>query len=257
MILKPAHLLAVLLASAVPAMAQNVATVNGKAIPNAKLEAIVKQAVSRGQQDSPQLREMIKQNLIAREVVIQEAEKSGLEKSSEVKQALESARQGILIDALMYEYLKKNPVTDAEIQAAYDKEKAAAGDKEYHISHIAVEKEDDAKAIISKLKSGAKFEELAKQSKDTNSASRGGDLDWVTPAAIPQFAQVMTTLQKGQFTETPIKTEMGYHVVRMNDTRTAKFPTLEEIKPQIGEALQKQKVGVYQQALMKKAKVVQ
>ncbi len=255
MILKPAHLLAVLLASAVPAMAQNVATVNGKAIPNAKLEAIVKQAVSRGQQDSPQLREMIKQNLIAREVVIQEAEKSGLEKSSEVKQAIEAARQGILIDALMYDYLKKNPITDAEIQAVYDKEKAAAGDKEYHLAHIVVEKEDDAKAMISKLKSGAKFEELAKQSKDTASAARGGDLDWVTPVAIPQFAQIMTTLQKGQFTETPIKTEMGFHIVRMNDTRAAKFPSLEEIKPQIGEALQKQKVGVYQQALMKKAKV--
>ncbi len=255
MILKPAHLLAVLLASAVPAMAQNVATVNGKAIPNAKLEAIVKQAIARGQKDSPQLRDMIKQNLIAREVVIQEAEKSGLEKNGEVKQAIESARQGILIDALMYEYLKKNPVSDAEIQAFYDKEKTAVGDKEFHISHIVVEKEDDAKALISKLKSGAKFEELAKQSKDTTSGARGGDLDWTTPAAIPQFAQVMTTLQKGQFTETPIKTDMGYHIVRMNDSRAAKFPALEEIKPQIVEAISKQKVGVYQQALMKKAKV--
>ncbi|MBK1890996.1 peptidylprolyl isomerase [Undibacterium sp. 14-3-2] len=256
MTFKPAHLLVVLLATALPAMAQNLAVVNGKAIPSSRVDAMVKQLASQGQQDSPQLRAMVKQELINREVLMQEAEKSGLASNAEVKNQLEIARQSLLIRALMIDYVKKNPVSDAEVQAEYDKAKAQAGDKEYHAYHILVEKEDDAKAIILKLKAGAKFEELAKQSKDTGSASKGGDLDWATPATfVPAFSQAMTALQKGQFTETPVKTEFGFHIIKLDDVRTAKFPTLEEVKPQIVDGLQQQKVQAYQQALVKKAKV--
>lgn len=256
MTFKPAHLLVVLLAAAVPAMAQNLAVVNGKAIPSSRVDAMVKQLASQGQQDSPQLRAMVKQELINREVLMQEAEKSGLASNAEVKNQLEIARQSLLIRALMIDYVKKNPVSDAEVQAEYDKAKAQAGDKEYHAYHILVEKEDEAKAIILKLKAGAKFEELAKQSKDTGSAAKGGDLDWATPATfVPAFSQAMTALQKGQFTETPVKTEFGYHIIKLDDIRTAKFPTLEEVKPQIVDGLQQQKVQAYQQALVKKAKI--
>ncbi|MBY0569677.1 MAG: peptidylprolyl isomerase [Burkholderiaceae bacterium] len=256
MTFKPAHLLVVLLAAALPAMAQNLAVVNGKAIPSSRVDAMVKQLASQGQQDSPQLRAMVKQELINREVLMQEAEKSGLASNAEVKNQLEIARQSLLIRALMIDYVKKNPVSDAEVQAEYDKAKAQAGDKEYHAYHILVEKEDDAKAIILKLKAGAKFEELAKQSKDTGSAAKGGDLDWATPATfVPAFSQAMTALQKGQFTETPVKTEFGFHIIKLDDVRTAKFPTLEEVKPQIVDGLQQQKVQAYQQALVKKAKV--
>jgi len=256
MTFKPAHLLVVLLAAAVPAMAQNLAVVNGKAIPSSRVDAMVKQLASQGQQDSPQLRAMVKQELINREVLMQEAEKSGLASNAEVKNQLEIARQSLLIRALMIDYVKKNPVSDAEVQAEYDKAKAQAGDKEYHAYHILVEKEDDAKAIILKLKAGAKFEELAKQSKDTGSAAKGGDLDWATPATfVPAFSQAMTALQKGQFTETPVKTEFGFHIIKLDDVRTAKFPTLEEVKPQIVDGLQQQKVQAYQQALVKKAKI--
>ena len=256
MTFKPAHLLVVLLATALPAMAQNLAVVNGKAIPSSRVDAMVKQLASQGQQDSPQLRAMVKQELINREVLMQEAEKSGLASNAEVKNQLEIARQSLLIRALMIDYVKKNPVSDAEVQAEYDKAKAQAGDKEYHAYHILVEKEDDAKAIILKLKAGAKFEDLAKQSKDTGSAAKGGDLDWATPATfVPAFSQAMTALQKGQFTETPVKTEFGFHIIKLDDVRTAKFPTLEEVKPQIVDGLQQQKVQAYQQALVKKAKV--
>ncbi|MBC3868802.1 peptidylprolyl isomerase [Undibacterium oligocarboniphilum] len=256
MTFKPAHLLVVLLATALPAMAQNLAVVNGKAIPSARVDAMVKQLATQGQQDTPQLRAMVKQELINREVLMQEAEKSGVASNPEVKNQLEIARQSLLIRALMIDYVKKNPVSDAEVQAEYDKAKAQAGDKEYHAYHILVEKEDDAKAIISKLKAGAKFEELAKQSKDTGSASKGGDLDWATPATfVPPFSQAMVALQKGQFTETPVKTEFGYHVIKLDDIRAAKFPALEEVKPQIIDGLQQQKVQAYQQALVKKAKI--
>lgn len=257
MTFKPAHLLVVLLATALPAMAQDLAKVNGKAIPASQLETLVKQVVAQGQQqDSPQLRAMLKQDLINNEVLIQEAEKSGLSKNAEVKQAIESARQSIMVRALMIDYLKKNPVTDDEVKAEYEKLKAQAGDKEYHLYHILLEKEDDAKAMISKLKAGAKFEELAKQSKDAGSASKGGDLDWSTPNNWDQsFSQAVTALQKGQFTETPIKSPAGYHIIKLDDVRTAKFPSMEEVKPQFVQGLQRQRVQAYEQSLVKKAKI--
>ncbi|MBI3285982.1 MAG: peptidylprolyl isomerase [Burkholderiales bacterium] len=256
MTFKPAHLLLVLLATALPAMAQNLAVVNGKAIPSSRVDAMVKQLATQGQQDSPQLRAMVKQELINREVFMQEAEKAGLAANAEVKNQLEIARQSLLIRALMVDFVKKNPVSDAEIKAEYDKAKAQAGDKEYHAYHILVEKEDDAKAIISKLKAGAKFDELAKQSKDTGSAAKGGDLDWASPATfVPAFSQAMTALQKGQFTETPVKTEFGFHIIKLDDVRASKFPAMEEVKPQIVDGLQQQKVQAFQQALVKKAKI--
>lgn len=256
MTFKPAHLLVVLLATALPAMAQNLAVVNGKAIPSSKAEPFVKQAKAQGQPDTQQLRAMIRERLIGMEVLIQEAEKSGVASNAEVKTQIEMARQQILIQGLMRDYVTKNPITEADIKAEYDRAKTQAGDKEYHAFHILVEKEDDAKAIISKLKAGAKFDELAKQSKDTGSAAKGGDLDWASAATyVPAFSQAMVALQKGQFTETPVKTEFGFHVIKLDDVRASKFPTMEEVKQQIVDGLQQQKVQAYQQALMKKAKI--
>ena len=257
MTFKPAHLLLVLLATALPAMAQDVAKVNGKAIPASQLEAIVKQAVAQGQQqDSPQLRDAIKEDLILNEVLIQEAEKSGLGKNADVKQAVESARQSIMVRALIIEYLKKNPVNNADVEAEYNRQKAQAGDKEYHLYHIMLDTEDEAKAIISKLKAGAKFEELAKQSKDTGSASKGGDLEWSVPSNWPPaFAQAFTALQKGQFTETPVKNQDKFHIIKLDDIRTAKFPSLEEVRPQFMQGLQKMRVQAYEQSLRGKAKI--
>jgi len=185
MSLKPARLLVVLLAAAAfPALAQNLAVVNGKPVPSSRADMMVKQLAAQGQADSPQLRSMIKEELINREILMQEADKLGLGSSADVKAQLEMARQSIVIRALVADFLKKNPVKDADIQAEYDKFKAQAGDKEYHARHILVDKEEDAKAIIAKLKGGAKFEDLAKQSKDTGSAANGGDLDWASPSSF-------------------------------------------------------------------------
>lgn len=254
MTFKPAHLLVVLLVTAFPAMSQNLATVNGKAIPASKAEPFVKQALAQGQKDTPQLRTMIKDRLVGTEVLLQEAEKAGYSKNEDVKIQIEMARQQILIQSLMRAHVEKNPVSEADIKAAYDKWKTQNGDNEYHPFHILVEKEDDAKAIISKLKGGAKFEELAKQSKDTGSAAKGGDLDWVSQANVPPaFATALASLKKGQFTETPVKTEVGFHVIKLDDVRPLKLPTLEEVKQQIGESLVQEKVQAYQQSLIKKA----
>lgn len=257
MILKPAHLLVALLVSAaLPAMAQNLAVVNGKPVPSSRADVMVKQMVAQGQQDTPELRAMIKDELITREILIQEADKLGLGTNSDVKSQIEIARQSILIRALVSDYLKKNPVKDADIKAEYDRFKAQASDKEYHARHILVEKEDEAKAIITKLKAGAKFEDLAKQSKDPGSAGNGGDLDWASPAAfVKPFSDAMTSLQKGQLLETPVKTQFGYHVIKLDDVRPAKIPTLDEVKPQIAEGLQQKKLQAFQQELRAKAKI--
>ncbi len=254
---KPARLLALLLAAAaLPVMAQNLATVNGKPVPSSRAEAMVKQMATQGQQDTPQLRAMVKEELINREILIQEADKQGLAASADVKSQIEIARQSIVIRALVQEYLKKNPISDAEIKAEYDRFKAQAGDKEFKARHILVEKEDDAKGIITKLKAGTKFEDLAKQSKDTGSAGNGGDLDWASPASfVKEFSTALTGLQKGQLTETPVKTQFGYHVIRLDDVRAAKVPTLEEVKPQIAESLQQKKLQAFQQELRAKAKI--
>lgn len=257
MILKPARLLLAMSALvALPALAQNAATVNGKAIPQAKIDQLVKQVVAQGRAtDSPQLREMIRKDLIGREVLIQEADKQNIGNRAEVKAAIDNARQSIIINAMLADYVKKNPVKDADIKAEYDKARAQAGDKEYHARHILVDKEEDAKAIIAKLKGGAKFEELAKQSKD-GSAQNGGDLDWASPAAyVPEFSKAMVALQKGAITETPVKSQFGWHVIKLEDVRATKFPPLEEVKQQVSEQLQQRQLAEYRESLVKKAKV--
>lgn len=255
MILKPAPLLFALVALvAAPVFAQNVATVNGKPIPAAKVDQMVKQVVAQGKQtDSPQLRDAIKRELINREVLIQEADKQGFGARPEVKAALDNARQSIIINAMLAEYVKKNPVKDADVKAEYDKYKSTVGEKEYHARHILVATEDEAKAIIVKLKKGEKFEELAKQSKD-GSAANGGDLDWASPASyVPEFSKAMVGLQKGQITETPVKSQFGYHVIKLEDVRPAKVPSFDEVKQQVAESLQQRKLQVYREELMKKA----
>ncbi|MYM35130.1 peptidylprolyl isomerase [Duganella sp. FT94W] len=257
MMLKPARLMLALIAVvAAPAFAQNAATVNGKAIPAAKVDQMVKQVVAQGQQpDSPQLREMVKKELISREVMLQEADKQGYGKKPEVTAAIDNARQSIIINAMLADYVKKNPVKDAEIQAEYDKYKAAVGPTEYHSRHILVATEQEAKDIIAKLKAGGKFEELAKVSKD-GSANNGGDLGWMTPGKLVKpFADAMVALKNGEITQTPVKTEFGYHVIKLEESRPTQMPPLAEVKGQVAEALQQRKIAAYREELLKKAKI--
>ena len=257
MISKPARLLFALTALAAASVyAQNVATVNGKPITAAKLDQYVKQVVAQGKQtDSPQLREAIKRDLISREVLIQEADKQGYGTRPEVKSQLENVRQSIVINAMQADYIKKNPVKEAEVKAEYDKYRATLGDKEYHARHILVPTEDEAKGLIAKLKAGGKFEELAKVGKD-GTAANGGDLDWFNPAnMVPEFSKAVAAMQKGAISETPVKTQFGYHVIKLEDTRPAKLPTFDDLKQQIGESLQQRKLQTFREDLMKKAKI--
>ena len=199
----------------------------------------------------------IKEELIARENFMQEARKRGLEAGEDYKTQLELARQSILIRELFANFQKKNPVTDAEIKAEYDKFVAANGGKEYRARHILVEKEDEAKGLIADLKKGAKFEDLAKKSsKDPGSGANGGDLDWANAASyVPEFSNAMVKLEKGQMTETPVKSQFGFHIIRVDDVREAQLPKLDEVKPQITQQLTQSKLGKFQEDLRAKAKV--
>jgi peptidyl-prolyl cis-trans isomerase C len=167
------------------------------------------------------------------------------------------ARQTILIRELFAEFQKNNPVSDADVKAEFDKFVATNSGKEYRARHILVETEDQAKSILANLKKGAKFEDLAKKlSKDPGSGAKGGDLDWASPGNfVKEFSQAMVALKKGQTTESAVKTQFGYHIIRLDDVREAQLPKFEDVKPQILQQLQQAKMNAYQQELRAKAKV--
>ena len=203
--------------------AQNLAIVNGKAVPLERVQALSQQIARSGREVTPDIEKQIKDEVIAREVFIQEAQKQGLDTTEDFKVQMELARQTILIRDLFTNYQKTNAVTDDEIKAEYDKFAAANSGKEYKARHILVETEDQAKAIIAQLKKGGKFEDIAKKSsKDPGSGAKGGDLDWA-PASnyVAEFAQALTQLTKGKMTDTPVKSQFGYHIIRLDDVREA------------------------------------
>ena len=248
---------AVLSLSSTLASAQNVAVVNGKPVPSSRVEMLANQLAKSGRPVTDDVRAQIKEEVIVREIFMQEAQKRGLSASEDVKAQMELARQTILIRELFADFQKKNPVSDAELKAEYDKFVAANSGKEYKARHILVEKEDEAKDIVARLKKGEKFDELAKKiSKDPGSGAKGGDLDWANASSyVAEFSQAMIKLEKGQLTQEPVKSQFGWHVIQLDDTRDAKLPPFEELKPQISQQLTQQKLATFQEDLRKAAKV--
>ena len=243
---------------AVPwAAAQNVAIVNGKAVPTARVEALAKQVQASGRQLDEATRAQLKEEVIMREVFMQEAEKRGVAGGADYKTQMELARQTLMIRALFANEESAHPVTDADVKAEYDKFATANAGKEFRARHILVEKEDDAKAIIAEIKGGAKFEDIAKkQSKDPGSGANGGDLDWANAASyVTEFSEAMVKLGKGEMTQAPVKSQFGWHIIRVDDVRQAQLPKFEEIKDQIAQQLKQQRLSAFQNALRAKAKV--
>ncbi|AWI53018.1 peptidylprolyl isomerase [Aquabacterium olei] len=262
-IAKAAALAASLTLAAPLVFAQNIAIVNGKAVPKARAEAMIEQILKQPQQPgqppqerSPELEQKVKDEVVLREIFIQEAERRGLQGSADYKAQMELARQSILIRALFQDFEKKNKPDEAEAKAEYDKIKAANGGQEYRARHILVEKEDEAKALIAQIKGGAKFEDLAKKnSKDPGSAENGGDLDWANPGNyVPEFSQAMTKLQKGQVTDSPVKSQFGFHIIKLEDVRTAQFPSFDEVKGQLMQRQAQAKLAKFRDDLRAKAK---
>ncbi len=240
---------------AAAAMAQNIAVVNGRPIPKTRADLFIKELEKQGQPATPELAALVRQELVDREILLQEAERRGLPAKPETRFQIESTRQQILIQALVQDELDRNPLKEADIRAEFDRLTSQQG-TEYRARHILVETEDQAKDIIAKLQKGAKFEELAKASKDPGSAAKGGDLDWASASTfVKPFSEAMQALKKGQFTTQPVQTQFGWHVIRLDDSRAAQLPSFESVKDQLAESLQRKKLGEFQQALKDKAKV--
>ncbi|MDZ4255575.1 MAG: peptidylprolyl isomerase [Sulfuritalea sp.] len=247
---------------ATPALAQKkaesatFAKVNGKAIPKLRADALLAGQTAQGQPDSPEMRKAVRDVLIRSEVMTQEAIKKGFDKKPEVQGQIDLARQDVLIGAYLRDYVRTHPITEDQIKKEYDEIKGKLGNKEYKVRHILVEKEDEAKAIIDKLKAGAKIEDLAKDSKDPGSKDRGGDLGWANPTPFAKpFAEALIKLEKGKFTETPVKTDFGWHVIQLEDARELKLPPIEDAKGQIGQQLTQRMVQQHIAELSAKAKV--
>lgn len=234
----------------------NVATVNGKAIPKSRVDFMVKAQTAQGAPDNAQLRAAIVDRLINVEVVVQEAERKGLNKSADVQSQVDLSRRQIVFQAYLEDYLKSHPIKEEALREEYSRVKGQSGGKEYKARHILVENEADAKGIIEQLKKGRTFEELAVQSKDIGSKDKGGELDWQPSTTyVKPFGEALEKLEKGKTTESPVQTQFGYHVIRLDDVRAAQFPEFEAVKQRITQALQNQEVERVVKELRAKAKI--
>lgn len=252
-------LLSALLAIAAGAQAADdkaAALVNGVSIPQARLDMRVKAAMQQGQPDTPEMRKALRDDLINLEVISQAAAKNDIAKQPEVVQQLELARQSILAGAYMQDYAKNHPVGDDALKQEYEALKKRVGNKEFKLSHILVETEDEAKKVAAELKKGGKFAKVAKaHSKDPGSKDNGGDLGWNVPANFVQpFGDAVLTLNKGQVSA-PVQTQYGWHIIKLEDTRELKVPTFEEVKPNIEKRLQQQALQKAIEDMRAKAKI--
>lgn len=249
-------LMSVLSAPAVYAAEKSAALVNGVSIAQSRVDMAVKAELAQGQVDSPELRKNIRENLIKRELMLQESTKLGLDKTPEALQEIDLARQSVLINAYLVDFVKKNPISDEVLKQEYEARKAKLGGKEYNARHILVETEDEAKAIIVQLGKKVKFEKLVAKSKDTGTAAQGGSLGWAAPSNfVAPFATALQGLKKGEYTKTPVQTQFGWHVIQVEDERAMKVPAFEEVKPQLQQRLQQQAIQKQIIDLEAKAKI--
>lgn len=235
------------------------ATVNGTPIYAATVDMMVKERTAQGQPDSPELRKAIIDNLAMQTMVANEATKKGLDKSPEVQRQMELVRMSLLANTFVQDYLKNNPVTDAAIKAEYDKQVGKNGGNEYKARHILVKEEAEAKDIIAKLKKDVKqFESLARaKSMDPGSKANGGDLGWFNPSGmVPEFGAAVAKLEKGKFTDEPVKSQFGYHVIILDDTRGITPPPFDErVKESIKQNLQRTSLKAFFDDMKAKAKI--
>lgn len=234
------------------------ATVNGTPINASRVDLMVKQQAAQGQPDTAELRKGIIEHLAMQLLLYQEAAKKGLDKTPEVADQLELTQQSILANAFVQDYFKSSPVSDDMLKAEYEKVKGQVSGNEYKARHILVEKESEAKDIIAQLKKNPKsFEALAKEkSKDPGSKGKGGDLGWFDPRGmVPEFGAAVALLAKGKFTEEPVKSQFGYHVILLDESRPKQVPPIEQLKPMLQQQVQQQNLKKLLDDTKAKAKI--
>jgi len=245
-------------AAAPAAKEEIVATVNGKTISKSRVDMILQQGGHAGQADSPEARRAVTDQLIMQMLIAEEAAKKGLDKSQEVAEQLDLVKLTVLSNAYVMDYIKTHQPSDQELKAEYDRIKASIGAGEYKARHILVETEAEASDIIAKLRqTPGDFEKLAiEKSMDPGSKANGGDLGWFEPGRmVPEFSAALAKMQKGQFSDAPVKTQYGYHVILLEDTKPIEAPAFEVVKPQLAEGLQQQNLKKQMDEIKAKAKI--
>ncbi len=228
--------------TAAPALSQSGdIRVNNATISAQRIEVLVRSLVAQGRPDTPELRTAVRQELINRELLTQEAVRRGLDKKADIAAQLAIARQDVLARAYLQDLAGKSPVSEDAMKKEYERIKGQLGSREYKARHILVDKEDEARDIIAQVKNGTSFEKLAaEKSKDTGSKVRGGELDWAVPTNyVKPFGEALTRLKKGQMTDTPVQSNFGWHVIRLDDERALKVPPYDEVKPNLEQNLQR------------------
>lgn len=233
------------------------ATVNGKPIKQSWVDYITKDAEARGQKSSDNMKKAIINELVGSELAYQEAQRLGIDKQPDFIANEELARRKLLVNVFLADYMKKNPVTEADKKSAYEDYKKELGDKEYSARHILVKTEAEAKDIIAQLKKGTDFAKLAKEkSLDPGSKEKGGDLGWFSPAGmVKPFSDVVQNLKKGDLTESPVQTQFGWHVIKLVDTRATQVPPYDKVKDGLERTLQQRKLEKLMLGLKDKAKI--
>jgi peptidyl-prolyl cis-trans isomerase C len=237
----------------------NIAVVDGHAISRATYIEYVKGAAG-GKAPSDLTEEQRKElldNLVRAQVIAADSEAKGLTKDPETIASLDLARWNVVNQVATRHFLKENAPTEAALRAEYDKQVAEMSKVEYRASHILVDNEEQAKQLIVQLKGGANFATLAgKFSKDSVSKEHGGDLDWFSPKSMtPVFAEAVTKLKKGETSSEPVKTEYGWHVLRVTDVRDTVAPPYESVKERVKQLVEAKKFRAYTDELIAKAKV--
>ncbi len=237
--------------------ADSAATVNGKPIKQSWVDYIMKDAEAHGQKPNDNMKNAIINELVGSELAYQEAQKQGLDKSADFQTSSELANRKMLVNVFLQDFMKKNPVTEAEMKAEYDKQKAAMGDKEYNARHILVKTEGEAKDIQAQLAKGGDFAKIAKEkSMDPGSKEKGGDLGWFTPAGmVKPFSDAVVGLKKGDITAAPVQTQFGWHIIKLVDTRAAQVPAYDKVKDNLERGLQQRKLEKMMIGLKEKSKI--
>ncbi len=237
--------------------ADAVATVNGKPIKQSWVDYITKDAEARGQKSSENMKGAIINELVGSELAYQEAQKMGIDKQPDFIANEELARRKLLVNAFLADFMKKNPVSEADKKQAYEQYKKELGEKEYNARHILVKTEAEANDILAQVKKGADFAKLAKEkSLDPGSKDKGGDLGWFSPAGmVKPFSDAVIALKKGDVVEAPVQTQFGWHVIKMVDTRATQVPAYDKVKDGLERTLQQRKLEKMMLGLKDKAKI--
>jgi peptidyl-prolyl cis-trans isomerase C len=244
--------------AAMTAQAADPASVNGKPIKQSLVDSIVKEALANGAKDEDNIKATIVTQLINNELLVQEAQKAGIDKQPDFLAKQELRYRELLANLYLQDYIKKNPIDDATLKSEYEKFKVAIGDKEYKASHILVKTEQEAKDVIAQLSKGGDFAKIAREKSLDGSKEKGGDLGWFSPARmVKPFGEAVAKLQKGLYTTIPVQTQFGWHVIRLDDTRSTPPPTFEKVKDELKASLQKQNIAKMMAELRAKAKIVE